>query len=80
MQDAMSAPRQRALARTLRDALSDAELADLRVILQAASRWADELIHHRAPTSERAQDLELAYTMRDEALDIGNALNRFDAI
>lgn len=80
MRDAMSVPRQRALAETLRNVLNEAELADLRIILAAASRWADELIHHRAPASEHSRDLELAYTLRDEALDIGNALIRFDAI
>lgn len=80
MRDAMSAPRQRALAETLKDVLSEVELSDLRIVLEAASRWADELIHYRAPASERALDLERAYALRDEALDIGNALNRFDAI
>jgi hypothetical protein len=60
--------------------LSEAELNDLRVLIEAAGHWADDLIHHRAPASEQSRNLERAYAQRDEALDIGNALNRFDAV
>jgi hypothetical protein len=80
MRSAMSKPDQRALADTLRAVLNEAELADLRILIEAASQWADQLINHIAPSSEQFQDFDSAYSERDQALDIGNALNRFDAI
>lgn len=80
MPDAMSKSRQQALAKALKDVLSDTELADLRVLIHAADRWADELINRMAPASERLHEFDRAYSQRDEALNIGNALNRFDAV
>ena len=80
MQDAMSKSRQRALAQTLKQVLNEAELTDLRILISAASHRADELINLIAPAWEDQGDFERAYAQRDEALNIGNALNRFDAI
>lgn len=80
MPDAMSRSRQQALAQTLKHVLSEAELADLRILIEAADRWADELINREAPASERLHAYDRAYSQRDEALNIGNALNRFDAV
>ena len=80
MQDAMSRVEQSVLAQTLKEVLNESQLADLRVLIEAAGHWADELLNHMAPTLEELRDFDSAYIQRDRAMDIGNALNRFDAV
>jgi len=80
MQSTMSRVDQLSLAEKLREVLNESQLADLRVLIEAAGHWADELLHNIAPISEELCDFDSAYVHRDRALDIGNALNRFDAM
>ena len=80
LQGAMSRTDQVALAETLKEVLNESQLADLRVLIEAAGQWADELLNHVAPTFEKLRDFDGAYVHRDRAMDIGNAINRFDAL
>lgn len=80
LHEAMNPDRQRALAEALKRALSESELTDLRILLRAAENWADQLIDHVAPGYERLREFDQAYAEREEALLIGNALNRFGAV